>query len=243
MKLIKRTTDFLVAVLNRISGIFGLTVLKKRSYGPYVIDIWDYNDEFEGIYGKIKGLAGVTKRSLYVIYQALHQISSLPGDVVECGVYKGGSAYLIAGVTNKLAPDKNVLLFDTFTGLPDTNIKYDPALDNKNTFQDTSVERVKALLGKYKNCNIYEGLYKETLKSVAEKTFCFVHVDCDLYDSIICACEFLYPRLKTGGMIVFDDYGYTIDWPGAKRAVDEFFCDKKEKPIHLPTGQGVIIKL
>ncbi len=243
MRLIKNVTDFLIIVLNKISGIFGLVVLRKSSYGPYSIDIWDYNDEFEAIYGKIESLAGVTKRSLYLIYQALHQTFSIPGDIAECGVYKGGSAYLIAEVTNKLAPQKTVFLFDTFKGLPDMNIKHDSALDKKNTYQDTSVESVKALLDKFNNCNINEGLLQETLKSAAEKTFCFVHIDCDLYDSIKYSCEFLYPRLNTGGMIVFDDYGYTIDWPGAKLAVDEFFKDKKEKPIHLPTGQGVIIKL
>jgi len=239
----KSITDFLIIGLNNVLSIFGLTVLKKRSYGPYVIDIWDYNDEFEEIYDKIKGLAGVTKRSLYVIYQALHQISSLPGDIAECGVYKGGSAYLIAEVINKLAPQKNIHLFDTFKGLPDINTRHDPALDKKNTFQDTSVENVKTLLGKFDNCVIKEGLFQETLKSITGKTFCFVHIDCDLYDSIMCACELLYPGLYTGGMMVFDDYGYTIDWPGAKRAVDEFFSDRKEKPIHLPTGQGVVIKL
>jgi len=233
----------LINVLNKIAGIFGLVVLKKSPYGSYFIDIWDYNDEFEAIYGKIESLAGVTKRSLYLIYQALHQTCSIPGDIAECGVYRGGSAYLIAEVINKLAPQKTIFLFDTFKGLPDGNTEYDPALDKQSAYQDTSVESVKALLGKFNNCNINEGLFEDTLTSITEKTFCFVHIDCDLYDSIKYSCEFLYPRLNTGGMMVFDDYGYTIDWPGAKLAVDEFFKDKKEKPIHLPTGQGVIIKL
>ena len=55
-------------------------------------------------------------------------------------------------------------------------------------------------------------------------------------------CEFVYPRLVPGGMMVFDDYGF---WscPGARMAVDQFFAEKLERPLALPTGQAIVTKL
>ncbi len=238
----QKATRWGISGLDRFFGMFGLTLLKKYSYGPYVIDIWNFGQDFEEIYAKIKGTVGVTKRSLFIIYQVLPQVSSVAGDVAECGVYKGGSAYLIAKAINRLAPQKNLHFFDTFAGMPDPSVEHD-SVRRKNMYQDTSVENVKSLLGEFSKCHIHQGLFQETLTSIADKTFCFVHIDCDLYDSILYCCQFFYPRLNQGGLMIFDDYGYTIDWPGAKRAVDEFFSDKKEKPIHLPTGQGLVVKI
>jgi hypothetical protein len=242
VKLSRIISDSSLNAVNRLLGRCRLVMLKKRPYGPYVIDIWNFDNKFEEIYTKIKNVVGVTKRSLFIIYQTLIQVSSITGDVAECGVYKGGSASLIAQTINKLAPRKGIHLFDTFKGLPDPNFNYDSS-HGQGMFQDTSVESVRALLSGLDNVNIQQGLFQETFPSIADNTFCFVHIDCDIYESILYCCQFFYPRLNQGGIMIFDDYGYTIDWPGAKRAVDDFFRDKREKPIHLPTGQGFVIKL
>ena len=52
-------------------------------------------------------------------------------------------------------------------------------------------------------------------------------MDCDAYTSHIDSLNFIYPRMSTGGCIVFDDYNEK-KWPGAKKAIDEFFSDKPE---------------
>ena len=54
-------------------------------------------------------------------------------------------------------------------------------------------------------------------------------------------CEFFYPRLSPGGIIVFDDYGYKKA-TGCKKAVDDFFADKPDKPTLIGTGQAILIK-
>lgn len=228
--------------INRVLGIMGLKLIKIYPGSFSSIDIWNFNDEFEDIFGKIKNTVGVSKRSLFILYQTLHQASSVAGDIAECGVYKGGSAYLLAEVSSRLAPQKTIYLFDTFKGLPEPNPRYDHSYV-KSRYKDTSVEVVKSFLRRFNNYQIYEGLFQDTLHSIADKTFCLVHIDCDLYDSVSTCCQFFYPRLTWGGIMIFDDYGYTIDWPGAKLAVDEYFSDKKEKPIWLPTGQCVMTKL
>jgi len=71
--------------------------------------------------------------------------------------------------------------------------------------------------------------------------FCFVHVDADIYRSVLDACAFFWPRLSPGGVLVFDDYGFE-SCPGAKRAVDEYFAGAMDRPWYLPSGQCVVVK-
>ena len=71
-------------------------------------------------------------------------------------------------------------------------------------------------------------------------SYCFVHVDADIYRSVCDCCAFFYPRLVQGGMMLFDDYGFAT-CPGVRKAVDEFFADKSHKPLYLPTGQALVI--
>jgi O-methyltransferase len=66
-------------------------------------------------------------------------------------------------------------------------------------------------------------------------------VDVDIYRSVLDCCRFFYPRLVTGGAIVFDDYGRN-SCPGAKAAVDEFFADTPEQPVYVATGQAFVVK-
>lgn len=78
-------------------------------------------------------------------------------------------------------------------------------------------------------------------KEVSEKKFSFVHIDVDLYQPIRNSLEFFYNRMLPGGIIVFDDYGFTF-FPGAKKAVDEFMQNKNDFFIALPSGQAFLIK-
>jgi O-methyltransferase len=68
-----------------------------------------------------------------------------------------------------------------------------------------------------------------------------VHIDADIYQSVKDSCTFFYPRLESGGIMVFDDYGFP-SCPGARKAVDEFFSDKEEFPFYLPSGQCFIVR-
>src|SRR5262245_10402180 len=72
--------------------------------------------------------------------------------------------------------------------------------------------------------------------------YSFVHVDVDLYQSTLDCCEYFYTRLVPGGIMLFDEYGFPSA-RGEKDAVDEFFSDKPESPIALPTGQGMVLKV
>jgi len=155
------------------------------------------------------------------------------GDVAEVGVYRGGSAELIA----KNFPDRLVHLFDTFTGIPvaDEHDNYHKVGD----FSNVLLENVQKQLIQFENIRWHVGVFPETATELTEQQFVFVHVDCDVYPSVMACCEFFYPRLSAGGVIVFDDY-CAKTCLGAKAAVDTFFMDKPEKLV-LPSGDGCYV--
>ena len=108
-----------------------------------------------------------------------------------------------------------------------------------------SRSKTGAKIGKRKDCNnifFIKGLFSDTLHQIENKTFCFVHIDADIYSSVLECCDFFYTRLVNGGIMVFDDYGF-LSCPGAKKAVDQFFQDKIESPIYLETGQAIVQRI
>ena len=175
----------------------------------------------------------LTPEAKYYFYSLATEAGSRSsGSVAECGVYRGGTAKILSNIF----PDRELLLFDTFQGMPETDAVKD--LHRKGDFADTSLEQVKAYVGARDNSNVtfVPGLIPETLAPYSGRTFCFVHVDLDIYGAIRSACEFFYPRLEPGGIMLFDDYGFP-SCPGARLAVDEFFADKPVSPMVLSTGQ------
>lgn len=88
----------------------------------------------------------------------------------------------------------------------------------------------------------HKGWIPERFADVAQRKFCFVHVDVDLFQPTRDSLEFFYPRMVRGGIILCDDYGFT-SCPGAQTAFDTYLADKPEKVVNLPTGQGFIVRL
>lgn len=176
----------------------------------------------------------VTKNSL-VDYPRLLRIKDIlaftdqfPGDNAEVGVYKGGTAYLIAQYSSK-----HLHLFDTFEGMPEPDPKLD--LHKKGDFSDTSFQNVDKLLTYFEHVSFYKGLFPNTVTPKLENTtFAFVHLDCDLYESVKAGLEFFWPRMIYGGVIVLDDYAEP-DCPGAKLATHEF-VEKQQKLGSIGVG-------
>jgi O-methyltransferase len=175
----------------------------------------------------------------YVLYALLTQAIHVAGDVWECGVYRGGTAAMMAAILRDNQPDKKLYLFDTFAGMPDTDPSRD--LHNRGDFADTSVEAVAGYLGCDARCYLRPGLIPATFKGLEDERICFLHVDLDIYRAITDCLEFAWPRISLGGFVVLDDYGFPT-CPGARAAVDEFFKGERCVPLCLPTGQAVVFK-
>lgn len=164
-------------------------------------------------------------RGLYFGVQ--HAVSrGIPGDVVECGTARGGSAALMGLALKRLnATDRKLWVFDTFEGLPPPTAD-DPDFEIANLYTGTcvgSMDDVRASfarLGISGPVELVKGLFQDTLPQTPIETIAVLHIDGDWYDSVKTCLENLYDKVAEGGVIQIDDYGF---WKGARKAVDEFF--------------------
>ena len=227
---------FFSTVKRTLIGL-GIKPHKLPFVQPPIIDPYDYDKDLCSEYDQLAPNTLVDRKRIFLLKQLAQTVKSLPGDVAEIGVYRGGTAWLLAHVMRATA--KKIHLFDTFEGMPE--VRSDKDKHHKGDFDDTTLEYVKSFLDAYPDVHFYPGLFPATSAPIVDTKFCFVHVDVDIFQSVWDCCEFFYPRLVTGGIMVFDDYGF-ITCPGAKEAADAFFSDKPEFPIYLPTGQAFFMK-
>jgi O-methyltransferase len=200
-------------------------------------ELWREDSAFQAIRSKMQDRTLVPELDSFFLYQAARESLHLPGDVAEVGVYKGGTAYILARLFSE--SKKALHLFDTFAGMPETDSQRD--WHKKGDFADTSLESVKAFLAEFANVAFHPGLFPEAAAGMEQSVFCFVHIDVDIYKSVMDCCEFFYPKTVAGGVMVFDDYGKPT-CPGAQSALDEFFESRTEKPFYLPSGQCMVRK-
>jgi O-methyltransferase len=196
--------------------------------------------EWQSRFAPTRGLTLVSDDRLYVLAMLLEQaLQTCPGDIAECGVYRGGTARLLLDTMRTAQTARRLFLCDTFAGMPDA----DPAADlhREGDFGDTSQARVRAQFADADDVELVPGTIPDSLARLADRRFCFVHIDLDLYASVLGAARFLYDRVSPGGFIVFDDYGFSST-PGARRAVDEFFAGKRETPLALASGQCIVLR-
>jgi O-methyltransferase len=200
------------------------------------LKFWETEQPYVSFKAEIGIKTIVHPYKFWMLREFCGQAKNLHGEVCEVGVYKGGSAKLLA----KYCPDKTVYLFDTFDGMPDV----DPTKDvhHKGDFADTSVEGVTQFLSDCNNVRIFKGFFPNTATPIENLKFSLVHVDVDIFTSVKACCEFFYPRMVSGGIIVFDDYA-VLSCPGATLAVDEFFSNKLEKVIRMVTSGSFVIKI
>lgn len=163
----------------------------------------------------------------------------LPGAIVECGVFKGGSA---AVMTMAASRDRHMWLFDSFEGLPE------PTAEDGAMAAEYSGDRAGGALDPIGQCvgpldvvkelffeklrvdpsrvHIRQGWFQQTLPAARHEIgpIAVLRLDGDWYDSTKVCLENLYDLVIAGGFVVIDDYGY---WEGCRRAVDEFFAARK----------------
>jgi O-methyltransferase len=208
----------------------------EPSFGAQ-LPLWNTDAEFQALRREMEGYTLVSDVDSYFSYRFARNVRRLSGEVAEVGVYKGGTARMLAKV---FAPTgKTVHLFDTFAGMPPVDPTKD--LHKENDFGDVSLEGVQEYLRDCENVRFHPGFFPATAGPIQRTTFCLVHADVDIYQSVLDCCRFFYPRLVAGGVIIFDDYGRN-SCPGAKQAVDEFFADTPEQPVYVPTGQAFVVK-
>jgi O-methyltransferase len=187
--------------------------------------------------GRIEYMSAIAKECAESsLIGLLEKALERPGDVVECGVYRGQSLRWICKTVGDIAQERTVFALDSFEGFPPgaitpfdlTHFRGKSRLEGK--FK--GAEDVPTRLSRFAqhagvNLDIRKGFFENTLPDIVDRKFCFIHIDCDTYSGHVEVLNSLYDRLVPGGTIVYDDYKAEA-WPGATSAVDEFFADKPE---------------
>ena len=220
-----------------LAGAFGY-----RLYNPYVT--WPEDAGFLEAWARFpETVAGVKDRRVF-LFSAAKAARAVSGDTAECGVFRGAGSHLM--LEAQRGTGKTHHLFDSFEGLSEPAPGVDAATNlneprhPKHHFS-AGEELVRANLKAFDNLAFHKGWIPERFADVAGKRFSLVHLDLDLYEPTRDSLAFFYPRMQPGGIIVCDDYG-VHSWPGVSKAIDEFFADKPEKPIHVPCGQALVVK-
>lgn len=170
----------------------------------------------------------------------LDRVRQVPGDIVECGVSTGHGILFFALLSELSATKRSIWGFDSFAGFPasrEPDTKSDGSFQVKQKDYASPPEMVLKVLSDGRvspeyvaeSVRLVRGFFHKTVRTFDAK-IAVLHLDCDLYDSYIECLRSLYDKVVPGGIIMFDEYE-DRDFPGAKRAVDEFFLNKPEKPI------------
>lgn len=221
-----------------------------RALGTFP-DIRQLDPQFVQLYENLQHATQTSVAMSYALRLATKYIvdANIPGDVVECGVWRGGSA-AIAAESLREAGDLNrtIWLYDTFNWTWDEPLDVDelqlPSGDVKlrdllasvtGSVQDegSDQESVLATVCGYGYpstlVRCVEGLVQDTIPDHSPDSIALLRLDTDLYDSTRHELEHLYPRLTLGGVLIIDDYG---KYSGATKAVDEYFANL-EAPVLL----------
>jgi len=210
--------------------------------------LWHKDKEFLNIYLKLKETDKWKKNKIperkFVLFSIAKSISKINGDIVECGVLRGHSSFLMlqANIDN----NKKFFGFDSFQGLstPGSNdsIKNNYSFKWKENDLSTPETIAKNNLDIFKDrYHLFKGWIPDKFCEIEEQSFSLIHIDVDLYQPTLDSIKFFWPRLNKGGVLVCDDYGFET-CPGAKKAMDEFFSSIDMSIIHLTTGQGLVFK-
>lgn len=221
----------------------------------------DMEKEFRNIYLKCKPYTMTSLARMYSVYKATQYIikNQIPGDIVECGVWKGGSMMVSALTLKNLGnKEKKIFLYDTYEGMSEPT-KKDIALTSKvdvqkkwknsqkkdqNDWCYSSLKEVKKNLSltgyPQDKLTFAKGKVEETIPRTIPEKISLLRLDTDWYESTYHELVHLFPRLSSGGILIIDDYGY---WKGAKEAVDKYFKEQRI-PVFLNridyTGRLVI---
>lgn len=208
-------------------------IIPYASYSPWIND-----KEFIAKFELAHTHTLVDIYRCYELYILAKQSAVLDGEMVEVGVWRGGTAALIASAI----PNKKMYLFDTFTGVAKADVMYD-TLYSGGEHSDASVENVIELFEKFSlDCYIHTGIFPDDTLGGLPKKISFAHIDVDTYESAKGSFFSIWPRIVKSGIIVFDDYGF-FGCEGVSQAVNEIFMTVDDAVmVHNLNGHALIIK-
>jgi hypothetical protein len=201
-----------------------------------------FEPEFEAFMTRCAPYTMTSRERMYAMFQATRYVTQagIPGDVVECGVWRGGSSMMAALALAKLGSSRRFWLYDTYEGMPEPG-EHDYGLDGQDAHAEWARnqrgeinEWCYAPLDDVRSNMLGAGLPAEQLELVVGKVedtipgsvpdqIALLRLDTDWYDSTYHELVHLYPRLAPGGVLILDDYGF---WGGVREAVDRYLQEQ-----------------
>ncbi|MEW5851346.1 MAG: TylF/MycF/NovP-related O-methyltransferase [Myxococcota bacterium] len=144
----------------------------------------------------------------------------LPGDVIECGVWLGGSAIVMGQLLKRWGVNKRLVLLDSFKAMPGPNRDVDKFYGVGWLAADENVTRgILHLAGVGDMVEIIPGWFRDTLPGLRHRQFCLAHLDADMYEGTRTCFEEVVPRLSPGGAVVVDDC-FDARWTAGRAVVE-----------------------
>lgn len=176
--------------------------------------------------------------------------NNIPGDFVECGVWRGGSVMAMIMTLQKLGAERKIWLYDTFEGMSEPtgedihNGKMAKEMIEKNSFF-RCVARIEKVKQNVESLNyggelVYvQGKVEDTIPSQMPSDIGLLRLDTDWYESTVHELNHLYPLLETDGAMIVDDYNF---WDGSTKAVNEYFTNESREFTKLSSSGVITIK-
>jgi O-methyltransferase len=222
----------------------------------------DFSSGEKSVIGRAKQHSMTSAERMVELIRSVDYLvaNEIKGDIVECGVWRGGSVMCICErlVELKDTRSRNIFLFDTFDGMAqpdDRDVQFNG--ENASQFLQVNekgervgsywciadIDQVKQNLGNtdYPAHLIHyvKGKVEETLPHEPIGDIALLRLDTDWYESTYHELVHLYDKVVPGGIIIIDDYGH---WQGSKKAVDDFFKERNQKPfLHRIDYSGRLI--
>jgi O-methyltransferase len=228
---------------NRPDYVFESDGLATVHYSPFLNDA-AFNKGYFEMRREWFPYADVDVRwRMWMLTTVARHCSALDGDFAEFGVYRAGCAFMIL-VTGAFADSKRFFLFDTFAGIPAGELTTSEiAAGLAGAHGDTSVDYVHRRLERWSSQIVLVpgDVRTTTVRETETSKLAFVHMDLNASEPTRVALEYAFPRLATGAVMLFDDYGWT-GLEAQRDVIDAFLADKPEQIMALPTGQALLVK-
>ena len=218
-------------VSTAVRGLFsqlGYTIHRTPSWP-------DMDAQTIALFRSVRSFTMTSIERVYALRESVKYIirHNVPGSIVECGVWKGGSMMAVAKTLLELETERDLYLFDTFEGMPpptavdvdlygvqaDVLLKTNPMTPAIAPFEEVCRNMYSTGYNPAR-INLVRGKVEDTLPRAAPREIALLRLDTDWYQSTLHELVHLYPRLIKGGILIIDDYGHFV---GSKKAVDEYF--------------------
>jgi hypothetical protein len=202
----------------------------QKQEHPDIVD-----DHFWELVNRVHDYTELPTAVLFNLYSAVRYVAAaeIPGDIIECGVHMGGSIMMmeLALLEVEKSTSRKIFALDTFTGFVRRTEGLDVDLRSRADvchpeegadYTQGAIENMKSIA--FNGLHVVKGCVLTTIPTLDIEKIALLRLDTDTYDTTKFELEQLYDRVVVGGVVIVDDYGYTV---GCKKAVDDFVASRK----------------